>query len=102
MSEDNSFEQWCIIELFGHQVIAGMVTQQAVGSAALIRVDVPETEDHPAFTRFYGLGAIYSITPVSEEVAKVAVKEFRPKPVNVYMPQLVEKTHRQDEDGYAE
>lgn len=45
-------------------------------------------DSRPAFTRFYGQGAIYAMTPVSEEVARVALKRFEPEPVNVYVPEL--------------
>lgn len=84
----NSFDQWCILELFGRQVIAGRVTEQVIGGCSFIRVDVPEIEEQPAFTRFYGQGAIYAMTPVSEEAARIALKRFRPEPVNVYVPEL--------------
>jgi hypothetical protein len=88
MTEQQTFDQWCIVELFGRQVIAGQVTEQVIGGCSFIRVYVPETEKQPAFTRFYGQGAIYAMTPVSEEVARVALKRFSPAPVNVYVPEL--------------
>ena len=83
-----SFDQWCILELFGRQVIAGRVTEQVIGGCSFIRIDVPEIDLQPAFTRFYGQGAIYAVTPVSEEAARIALKQFRPEPVNVYVPEL--------------
>jgi hypothetical protein len=89
-----SFDQWCILELFGRQVIAGRVTEQVIGGCSFIRIDVPETDHKPAFTRFYGQGAIYAMTPVSEEVARVALRRFEPEPVNVYVPELRQLTGR--------
>jgi hypothetical protein len=86
--KQESFDQWCIVELFGRQVIAGRVTEQVLGGGALLRVDVPETDGRPGFTRFYGQEAIYSITPVSEEAARLAVKRFQAEPVTVYVPEL--------------
>jgi hypothetical protein len=83
--QEQRFESWCIVELFGHQRIAGMVTEAQVGGCSFIRVDVPETRSQPAFTRFFGQGAIYSITPVSEEVARAAGEYLRERPVSVYM-----------------
>lgn len=88
MTEQQTFDQWCVVELFGRQVIAGRVTEQVIGGCSFIRVDVPEQGDQPAFTRFYGQGAIYGMTPVSEEVARIALKRFSPAPVNVYVPEL--------------
>ncbi len=88
MSETESFDSWAIIELFGHSRIAGRVSEQTIGSQSFIRVDVPEIDGTPAFTRFFGNGAIYSITPVSEEVARLAAKRMQVQPIRIYMPEL--------------
>lgn len=85
MEQEQRFESWCIVELFGHQKLAGMVAEAQIGGCSFIRVDVPEVHDQPAFTRFYGEKAIYSITPVSEEVARAAMGYMRVRPVATYM-----------------
>jgi hypothetical protein len=59
------------VELFGHQRIVGYLSQQSFGTGVLFRVDVPDlTKDgkvvRQGFTRYFGLSAIYSITPVDE------------------------------------
>jgi len=64
------FDNFCIVELFGHQKIAGKVTEQVIAGQGFVRVDVPQTKRFPAFTRMFGSGAIYSITPVDEETCK--------------------------------
>jgi hypothetical protein len=87
-TENATFDQGAIVEIMGRQVIAGRVTEQTIGGTAFIRVDVPECGDQPAFTRFYGAGAIYAMTPVSEEAARIALRRFRPEPVTVYVPEL--------------
>ena len=81
---ETQFDQWCIMDLFGHQKIAGRVSEQVIGGQSFVRVDVPEVNGQPAFTRLYGSGAIYSITPVSEEIARSAVAAMRVEPVAVY------------------
>lgn len=86
MSDQSSFDNFCIVELFGHQKIAGHVTEQTVGGQAFIRVDVPETKRHPAFTRLFGSGSIYSITPVSQDIATQAAEQIYVEPVTVYIP----------------
>jgi hypothetical protein len=63
---------WALVELFGHQRIVGFLTQQTFGSGVLFRVDVPDLiKDgktvRVGFTRYFGLSAIYSITPVDED-----------------------------------
>lgn len=99
-----TFDTFAIIELFGHARIAGRVSEQVIAGAGMLRVDVPElpeTKYHPAqpaYTRFFGSGAIYSITPVDEVIANQVAQQLRVKPVNVYfeMPQL--RSGNQDDD----
>lgn len=80
------FEQWCIVEVFGHNVFAGYVTERTIGGAALIQVDVPEVdEQHPAFTKLFGSAAIYSITPTTEAHAREAAAQIRVRPVTLYI-----------------
>ena len=78
---------WAIVELFGHQKIAGEISSAALAGGSFLRVDVPEGDDI-AFTRFYGSSAIYSITPVSEEVARLACRQIAPKPMTIWIPEL--------------
>lgn len=78
------FEAWAIVELFGHQKIAGRLTEQTIGGASFVRVDVPAYEDSPALTKLYTNGAIYGITFVSEQIARAAAQSYRVAPVNVY------------------
>lgn len=50
MEGSQPFESWALVELFGHQRIAGHVTEQQIGGCQFVRVDVPEIEDKPGFT----------------------------------------------------
>lgn len=84
-NQQESFTSWAIIELFGHQKIAGLVTESVIGGCNLIRVDVPAVGDQPAYTRYFGQGSIYSLTPVAEEIARSALDYIRPRPVQPYM-----------------
>lgn len=89
MADTDQIEGFAIVELMGHQTIAGHVQTAVLGSAVMLRVDVPPRGEQPGFTRFYGMTAIYSLTLVSEEVALAALDELRPRPVTVYMPRLL-------------
>ena len=93
------FEAWAIVEIFGHQKFAGKVSEFALGGCNFVRVDVPEIPGrlakpgvrvgnarHPAFTKLFGQGAIYSITLVSEETARRANEQIQPEPITVYIP----------------
>lgn len=68
-------KSWALVELFGHQRIVGFLSQQTFGIGVLFRVDVPDlTKDgqvkRAGFTRYFGLSAIYSITPIDEETVR--------------------------------
>lgn len=89
MTDETKFKQWCLVELFGHQRIAGLVTEQTIGGCAFVRVDVPAVNDQTPFTKLFGNGAIYAMTPVAEEIAVAAAKSFRTVPVTPYeIPEL--------------
>jgi len=87
MDEENtSFQQsWVILELFGHNMIAGYATEQSIGGAAFVRVDVPEVRGQPGFTKFFSGSAVYAITPTSEEVARKAAANLTVRPVSLWV-----------------
>ena len=82
MPEPTKFEMHCIVVLFGHTQISGKVTEQAIGGASFIRVDVPKTSKREGFTRFYGPSAIYSMTPVDEQIAALMAEKLEIEPVS--------------------
>lgn len=63
------FEQWAIVELFGHVKLAGRVTEEDVFGRTLGRIDIP-TLDGGFVTQYFGGGSIYRLTPCSEEAAR--------------------------------
>lgn len=75
------FEQWCIVGLFGHQKLAGLVSEKNLGGASFLQVDVPETESQPAFTRIINPTAVYDINPVTKEVAVAYAQNLHVKPI---------------------
>lgn len=75
------FEQWCIIGLFGHQKLAGRVSELNLGGGNFLQVDVPETSHNPAFTRIINPSAVYDINPVTEEVARAYAQNLQVKPI---------------------
>ena len=108
-----TFDQWCIIELFGHSRISGRVTEQSIGGSSFVRVDVPDTSHNKGFTKFYGPGAIYAITPTDEHTARLAAEVFStPPPINKWdishldLPRLTEgigteENEVSDEDEFS-
>jgi hypothetical protein len=89
---------WAILEIFGHKVIAGYMTRDEFLGAPMIRLDIPETDDFPAFTRHYNPSAIYSITYVSEEAARMTAEQVTENPVSVYVPALGDLRRMQEEN----
>jgi hypothetical protein len=84
-------ETWAVVEVMGHKKFAGYVSEQVIGGAALVRVDVPETDQGGVFTKPYtkliGVGSIYCITPTTEEIARRAAQQLErwnnPIPVDI-------------------
>ncbi len=79
--QSDELKSWALVELFGHQRIVGFLSQQTFGTGVLFRVDVPDlTKEQDGslskvvvrrgFTRYFGLSAIYSITPVDEATVR--------------------------------
>lgn len=90
---ENKLDTWALVELFGHQKIVGKVTEASMAGGAFLRVDVPSFNGSPGFTRFFSPGAIYSINPVTEEVARALADQHRNEPVSRFeLPQLAEKS----------
>lgn len=79
-----NFEAWAIVELFGHNKIAGKCSEQNVAGTNFLRVDVPSTTMHPLFTRLLNHGAIYAINPVTEEVARAFAERINSAPIEAY------------------
>jgi len=70
MAEQESLEIYALVELFGHQRIAGKVSEQVIAGSGFVRVDVPATSKRAGYTRFFSPSAIYGITPVEQDVAQ--------------------------------
>lgn len=101
MSEREQFEGWAILELMGHRKLAGYVSEQTVGGVAFLRIDVPGNDkDRPA-TQFYSAGAIYCITPVTEEIVKEVAPRYRPAPVSQWeLAMTALPDHSDDQQGF--
>lgn len=85
MESNNGFEGWMILELFGHNVIAGYVNEQSIGGAAFIRVDVPAVDGKDEFTKFFNGSAVYAMTPTNEATAREAAQRLTVRPVSPWV-----------------
>jgi hypothetical protein len=66
--QTQAFREWALIELMGHQQIAGLVTEANI-CGPLWRVDVPDAAGNILYTRYYSHAAVYSVCPVSRQIA---------------------------------
>jgi hypothetical protein len=80
------FKSWAIVEVMGHNEYAGMVTEETIGGAAMIRVDVPAipavdgTPGIDGFTKYLSSNAIYGISPCTEATARARAVSNRSVP----------------------
>lgn len=70
---------WCILELMGHRTRVGQVAEQLVAGSLMLRIDIPAGEDH--VSEFYNPSAVYSIQPISEEIAQKEMEGRDPRPM---------------------
>lgn len=98
----------CIVELFGHNRIAGKVSEQSLGGTNFVRVDVPAVDNQPGFTKLYGAGAIYAVTPTDEATMLQAVRAFRAVPIEKYhlaiptQTAIPDRIHYEDDDDHSD
>ena len=82
--EQEAKEMYALVELFGHNRVAGKVTEAEIGGGALIRVNVPAVKGREPLTKYYNVKAIYGITPVDEATALRMAESIDAAPVNSY------------------
>jgi hypothetical protein len=69
------FEQWAVVDLFGHQRLAGRVTEQVIAGTGFLRIEVPR-DDGTSVTKLQNPKSVYSLQPCSEEVARECAKRL--------------------------
>jgi hypothetical protein len=107
-SASDKLDTWALVEIMGHQKIAGHITEQTIAGSAMLRVDVPACGEQKSYTRFYGASAIYSISPTTEEIARAMAKNCCSEPVSRYeLPRIANAVPTDDrpsisrENAYA-
>lgn len=97
MSQAGGWQGWCIIELMGHRRLSGYLSEQTIGGASFLRLDIPEAGGRPATTQFYSGSAVYCITPTSEEIARgLAARNYDPPVSRFELP--APKPSREDSE----
>lgn len=80
-----TLKSWALVELFGHQRIVGLVTVDPIDFPGMIRVDVPNLVKEgvivrQGFTRYLGRGALYAVSPITQESAMELLPHIDGKP----------------------
>ena len=73
-----------LLELFGHNRIAGYVSEHSFAGASFVRVDVPAVADVPGLTRMFHPNAVYCFNPVDEETMLDMADRLRIKPLTPF------------------
>lgn len=86
---DKRFQAWCVVEIMGHRKFAGFVSEETIGGASFVRVDVPAVTHYdgtelPAFTKLFGAGSIYCLTPCTEDTARAFASQLRQRAFEIY------------------
>lgn len=62
------FEAWGLVELMGHQRVAGRLSEQPLGGGNMLRVDIPNGDGFR--TAYYGASSIYAVHITDEAAAR--------------------------------
>ena len=70
-------ETFAIVEIMGHQKIAGKVREVTRAGVQMLEVEVPSVDGKPGYVRRFSGAAIFSETPVPEAVATEFLRRER-------------------------
>lgn len=72
-----TFEGWACIELFGHRVVYGHVSEVTAFGATFARIEIPTD---PPKVEFKNPSAIYGFAPRTEEECRKQNEPWKPRP----------------------
>lgn len=78
--EKEQLKSYAVVEMMGHRKIVGLVTESDISGGQLLRVDVLGANAEPERTEYIGVGSIYCLTIVTEEIAKKVAAHNAPRP----------------------
>lgn len=79
---------WALVEIFGHDKIAGRISTRKFGTEVMFQVDVPGEGTAFEFTRLLNPKSIFAIQPTSEDWCRRFAQFARSqaKPILPYVP----------------
>lgn len=82
--QETVLDSWAIVEIMGHRQFAGRISECEIAGTPFLRIDVPGVGDAQPFTKYFGSGAIYAITPVTEQAARLYAERLRVQPIDIW------------------
>ncbi|UIJ46906.1 hypothetical protein LZK98_08180 [Sphingomonas cannabina] len=76
----SAFSGWAILELMGHRQRPGFVEEVEIAGGKMLRVDI-HGADGEVVTELYGVASVYSLRPVSEDIARHAARHVTLRPL---------------------
>jgi hypothetical protein len=87
--KDAPQHKWVIMEIMGHRKIGGRLSEEVLAGTSFLRMDIPKRPEKEAdeqttldwyATQYYGGSSIFSITVVTEKVARQFAYNSQPLP----------------------
>lgn len=99
--ETFTFDGWAIIEFMGHRKRAGKVKTAEIGGTAVFVVESPTDEE--TVSEVYAASGLYCLTPVSEDVARIAARSINPRQLTAWSlpPSWRKAIHESEEREFA-
>ncbi|ORE90965.1 hypothetical protein [Aurantimonas sp. 22II-16-19i] len=103
-----AFEGWAILELMGHRVRPGRVSEVEIAASKMLRVDIPVGVGEDEYvTEYYGGASVYSLRPTSEDIARRMARDrfgADPRPVRPvdYRPAIAASDEAPEYDDVPE
>jgi hypothetical protein len=83
--EEAELSGWGLVEIMGHQRIAGRLSERSIAGTNLLQVDIPLSDEPEHFrTPFVGGGSIYALYPTDEKTARALAKRPGTRPTYQY------------------
>ncbi len=82
--ETDQLKTFAVVEMMGHRKVVGIIGESPLGPGSLIRVDVLAKDGEIERTEHVGVGSIYCLTEVTEDIAKAAAAAHSPTPSWAY------------------
>lgn len=75
-NDKGTLDCFAVVEVMGHQRIAGRITERNVAGTQMLQVDVPAFGESPGFTQLIGGASIYRIHPCDEQTCIMWVRSL--------------------------